>query len=235
MTLKIAEQTPIRHLEIHLENYAEAMTSVPFLRYLLNTLLVTFWAWLVCLSPARWSPMVFRASRTLAQLVLSCCSAQSLPRQVTLIPVYVFFQRLGWVDTLLPLIVPAFFANAYDVFLLRCSSSRPSRWRWTTRQDRRRVAVADALACAHTAGDAGDRHCRYLSLSLRLNDFYEPLIFLHSRTTDDGGGFADLQRALLSQHTPDHGGQRGDGDPPVLLFLCAAPVHSRRGHFWGEG
>lgn len=42
-----------------------------------------------------------------------------LPAAVTIIPTYTFFQRIGWVGTWLPLIVPAFFANAYDVFLLR--------------------------------------------------------------------------------------------------------------------
>jgi multiple sugar transport system permease protein len=42
-----------------------------------------------------------------------------LPGFVTLIPTYTLFQRIGWVGSWLPLIVPAFFANAYDVFLLR--------------------------------------------------------------------------------------------------------------------
>ena len=42
-----------------------------------------------------------------------------LPAFVTVIPTFTFFQRIGWVGTWLPLIVPAFFANAYDVFLLR--------------------------------------------------------------------------------------------------------------------
>jgi multiple sugar transport system permease protein len=42
-----------------------------------------------------------------------------LPAAVTVIPTFTFFQRIGWVGTWLPLIVPAFFANAYDVFLLR--------------------------------------------------------------------------------------------------------------------
>jgi multiple sugar transport system permease protein len=42
-----------------------------------------------------------------------------LPAAVTIIPTYRFFQSIGWVGTWLPLIVPAFFANAYDVFLLR--------------------------------------------------------------------------------------------------------------------
>jgi multiple sugar transport system permease protein len=42
-----------------------------------------------------------------------------LPATVTLIPTYTFFVKIHWVGTWLPLIVPAFFANAYDVFLLR--------------------------------------------------------------------------------------------------------------------
>jgi multiple sugar transport system permease protein len=42
-----------------------------------------------------------------------------LPFQVTLLPTYVIFTWLGWNGTWLPLIVPHFFANAYNVFLLR--------------------------------------------------------------------------------------------------------------------
>jgi len=42
-----------------------------------------------------------------------------LPPQATIIPLYILFNKLGWTGTWLPLLVPAFFANAYDVFLLR--------------------------------------------------------------------------------------------------------------------
>ena len=42
-----------------------------------------------------------------------------LPQFVTLVPTYALFQRIGWVGTWLPLTVPHFFANAYNVFLLR--------------------------------------------------------------------------------------------------------------------
>lgn len=42
-----------------------------------------------------------------------------LPFQVTLIPTYAVFTKLGWTGTWLPLIVPHFFANAFNVFLLR--------------------------------------------------------------------------------------------------------------------
>jgi multiple sugar transport system permease protein len=42
-----------------------------------------------------------------------------IPGQVTMIPVFIMFSHLNWVDTFLPLIVPAFFGNAFFIFLLR--------------------------------------------------------------------------------------------------------------------
>lgn len=42
-----------------------------------------------------------------------------IPGQITMIPQFIIFSKLGWVNTLLPIIVPNFFANAFNVFLLR--------------------------------------------------------------------------------------------------------------------
>jgi multiple sugar transport system permease protein/sn-glycerol 3-phosphate transport system permease protein len=42
-----------------------------------------------------------------------------LPGAVTLVPTYLMFNKVGWVNTFLPLIVPAFFGNAFYVFLMR--------------------------------------------------------------------------------------------------------------------
>lgn len=42
-----------------------------------------------------------------------------LPGFVTMVPTYALFAKIGWIGTWLPLIVPHFFANAYNVFLLR--------------------------------------------------------------------------------------------------------------------
>lgn len=42
-----------------------------------------------------------------------------IPSQVTLIPLYVIFSKMGWIDTHLPLIVPQVMVNAYGVFLIR--------------------------------------------------------------------------------------------------------------------
>lgn len=43
-----------------------------------------------------------------------------LPGQITMIPQYLIFRAMGWVDTFLPLIVPSFFGGgAFNIFLLR--------------------------------------------------------------------------------------------------------------------
>jgi multiple sugar transport system permease protein len=47
-------------------------------------------------------------------------SALMLPYAVIMIPQYIIFSRLGWVDTYLPLIVPAWFGGGvFNIFLLR--------------------------------------------------------------------------------------------------------------------
>jgi multiple sugar transport system permease protein len=52
-------------------------------------------------------------------LFMLLISIMFLPGTVTIIPQFLFFTKIGWVGTWLPLIVPAFFANPYDTFLLR--------------------------------------------------------------------------------------------------------------------
>jgi ABC-type glycerol-3-phosphate transport system permease component len=42
-----------------------------------------------------------------------------LPAQVTIIPLFLLFRSLGWLDTLLPLIVPSWFGHAFYIFLMR--------------------------------------------------------------------------------------------------------------------
>lgn len=42
-----------------------------------------------------------------------------IPFPVTMVPTFALFNALGWVDTLLPVIVPSFFGNAFNIFLLR--------------------------------------------------------------------------------------------------------------------
>ncbi len=102
-------------------NYTEALTKVPFGRYLINTLIVVFFGTLgtviSCILVAYgFSRFKARGTKWMFLVVLGTIM---LPAQVTLIPTFIIFRSIGWYDTLLPLIVPAFFANAWDIFLFR--------------------------------------------------------------------------------------------------------------------
>jgi len=106
---------------LHWENFAKAVTVVPFGRYLVNTLIVVFFGTIgtvVSCTLVAYGFARFRAPG-LKILFLLLLATVMLPPQVTLIPAFIIFRKIGWYDTLLPLIVPAFFANAWDVFLLR--------------------------------------------------------------------------------------------------------------------
>jgi multiple sugar transport system permease protein len=102
-------------------NYTEVWNTIDYPRLLWNT---TFYAIMTEIGVLISCTLVafgfsrFRfPGRDLLFIIL--ISTIFLPAAVTIIPTYTFFQRIGWVGTWLPLIVPAFFANAYDVFLLR--------------------------------------------------------------------------------------------------------------------
>jgi ABC-type glycerol-3-phosphate transport system permease component len=103
-------------------NYPESWTLLPFTRFLINTCIITFSciigqaasAALVAYGFAR---MQFKGNRTLFILLIS---TMMLPGQVTMIPSFLIFKALHWIDTFKPLIVPAFFGGgAFFIFLLR--------------------------------------------------------------------------------------------------------------------
>lgn len=111
----------VQVVNFHWENYPKALTTVPFLQYLKNTMYVvvstTIGVLISCVLVA-YGFSRFRAP-WIDIFFLILLSTIMLPQQVTLIPTFVLFQKIGWYDTFLPLIIPSFFANAWDVFLLR--------------------------------------------------------------------------------------------------------------------
>ena len=48
-----------------------------------------------------------------------CLATMMIPGQVRLVPLFITFRRLGWLNSFKPLVIPAFFGNAYFIFLLR--------------------------------------------------------------------------------------------------------------------
>ena len=180
--LLIADQKPLQHLEIHWENFPEALRQMKFNKLLVNTLLVTFLGMagmLFSCSLVAYGFSRFRAP-WLNVLFILLLSTIMLPSQVRLLPTYVLFSKLGWVDSLLPLIVPQFFANAYDVFLLR-------QFFMTIPLELDDAAKIDGASPLQTLMYVILPQARPALVSVAIfhflyawNDFYEPLIYLHS-------------------------------------------------------
>jgi ABC-type glycerol-3-phosphate transport system permease component len=102
-------------------NFLSPVQTKPVLRWYGNTLtLVGFNVFGALLSSSLvaygFARLQFRGRNILFMVLLA---TMMLPGQVTLIPTYYFFSRIHWTDSLRPLIVPAYFAAPFYVFLLR--------------------------------------------------------------------------------------------------------------------
>ncbi|MCB0111571.1 MAG: carbohydrate ABC transporter permease [Caldilineaceae bacterium] len=108
---------------IHWENYRLALTSptFPFLTLLQNTLFYTVTSTIGTVVSSTVVAYAFARMRFWGRDVLFSITLATLllPGVVTLIPTYILFQRLGWVGTYAPLIVPHFFGSAFNIFLIR--------------------------------------------------------------------------------------------------------------------
>ena len=120
---------PIMHVHFNWRNFPDAMQrgsrpgiGASFWVYFKNSLIIAFFSivgTLVSNTPVAYAfaRLKFPGRDVLFVIILA---TMMLPFQVTMIPIYLFFNdTLGWGNSFLPLIVPTFFANAYDVFLLR--------------------------------------------------------------------------------------------------------------------
>ena len=105
-----------------IENYRSVWSGyVPFGRFYLNTIFVVVMVEIGTLTSCTLVAFSFARlqwwGRNFWFAVL--LGTMMLPFHVTMIPVYVIFRSLGWIDTLRPLIVPSFFGSAFYIFLLR--------------------------------------------------------------------------------------------------------------------
>ncbi|HUC92431.1 MAG TPA: carbohydrate ABC transporter permease [Paenibacillus sp.] len=109
--------------QFNFQNYADAWSSpaADFTRWALNTAFITV---SVVIGNVLANSFIaygfaktrFRGRRLMFSVVLA---TMMIPGFVTMIPQYILFSRLGWMNTYLPLIVPAFFGSAFYIFLLR--------------------------------------------------------------------------------------------------------------------
>lgn len=165
------------------KNFADVWKLIDFPRLLRNTLflaIMTEIGVLVSCTLVAYGFARFRFPGR-AFLFTLLISTIFLPSAVTTIPTYTFFLKIGWVGTYLPLIIPAFFANAYDVFLLRqyfltiphemdeaamIDGAGPFRIFWS-------IILPQSIPVVVAVG--------IFQFVYAWNDYYNPLIYLSTR------------------------------------------------------
>lgn len=161
-------------------NYTEAWTSVAFGRLLFNTFFYSFVGMIGAVGSAAFVAYGFARFNFPGKNVLFIVllSTIILPPQVVTVPTYAFWVRLGLVPSWWPLLLPQFFANAYNVFFLR-------QYFMTIPREQEEAARVDGAGPIRTffsiilpqAGPA------LVAISLfhfffAWNDFFAPLIYL---------------------------------------------------------
>jgi multiple sugar transport system permease protein len=166
------------------DNYPRAWETVEFGSYFWNSSVVAFWTLTVGTITGlivAYGFTRFRFPLRDATFAL-CLSTLMLPPEVTIIPLYIIFKDLGWLDTLLPLIVPSLFGGgAFTIFLLRqfilslpyeldeaatIDGAGKLRILWE-------IIVPNAKPALATAA--------VFSFINHWNEFFGPLIFLNSK------------------------------------------------------
>jgi multiple sugar transport system permease protein len=165
-------------------NYPEALTYVPFGRYALNTLFIA--VMVIIGHTLSCSVVAYAFARLQAPgknaLFVILLSTMMLPYPVTMIPIYVGFNALGWVNSFLPLIVPAFFGSPFYIFLLR-------QFFLTLPPELEDAARVDGANTVQTLwyiilplSRPALATVAVFSFQAAWNDFLPPLIYLHDQS-----------------------------------------------------
>ena len=212
------------------DNYARVFARLPLHLYAWNTVQITALAMVGQVLTASFCAFGFARMRFPGRdfWFLVLLSTIMLPGQVTLIPPFIIFRYLGWVDTFKPLIVPYWFGGtAFSIFLLRqFVSTVPLELDDAAKIDGcsffgiywRIVLPLIKPALAAVAIFAFLQH---------WNDFFHPVIYINSKSNwtlslalnflrgaDDSGGFQVLMELLMAAAVMAM-------TPPVLVFFFA--------------
>lgn len=108
--------------EFHFENFVRVFTTrLNFGQFLLNSIVLVFFSMIGQVFVSSLVAYAFARLRAPGKEIIFVIllSTMMIPSEVTLIPQFILFRKLDWINTLLPLIVPNFFGGAYNIFLLR--------------------------------------------------------------------------------------------------------------------
>lgn len=175
--------TLVRRVTFRVENYREAWTAKPFTLYLFNTLFITLCCIVGQVLTASLVAFAFARlewpGRNL--LFFAMLATMMLPAEVTMIPSYLIFRGLGWIDTFLPLIAPAFLGGgAFSIFLFR-------QFFLTLPRELDEAARVDGCSSLRIYASILMPLCKPIIATIAVfsfvahwNDFLTPLIYLNS-------------------------------------------------------
>lgn len=165
-------------------NYIGALTSLPFGRFAMNTIIIavsTVIGHLISCTVVAYGFARLKAPGK-GFLFVVLLSTLMLPYPVTMVPLFIIFSKLGWINTFWPLILPAFFGNAFYIFLLRQAFKQiPTELEDAARMDGAntwRVLWSIILPLARPALAT----VAIFTFQAAWNDFLAPLIFLHDQS-----------------------------------------------------
>ena len=216
-------------------NYADVWNLIGFPRLLFNTVAMALISTIGTVASCTLVAYGFARFRFPGRNLLFTLLIATifLPAAVTLIPTYTIFAKLGWINTWLPLLVPAFFANAYDVFLLR-------QYFMTIPRDLDEAAGIDGAGPMQTLTSVILPQAWPVIIAVSIfhfvfswNDYFGPLIYLSGarRPHPAPGRAGELQRDLLPEPGVHPG--RHDDDPAHprhALHRLPAGLHPRHRH-----
>ncbi|MGI6565800.1 MAG: carbohydrate ABC transporter permease [Limnochordia bacterium] len=164
------------------ENFPNVWTTVPFAMFLKNSIMVTslvmvgdlFASTLVAYGFAR---KEFFGKNVLFLLLLG---TMMIPQQVTMIPLFILYRSLGWIDTFRPLIVPSYLGNAFFIFMMR-------QFFLTIPVELEEAAILDGCGSFRVFTSVFLPLSKPALVTVAIfsfmntwNDFFQPLIYLNS-------------------------------------------------------
>lgn len=107
--------------ELLWQNYVDVFERTPFARFILNSLILAAGGIIGSVLSCSLSGFGFARLRFPGRsfLFFVMLTTLMMPAWVVVVPHFMMFNAVGWLDTFLPIIVPAFFGNAFYIFLFR--------------------------------------------------------------------------------------------------------------------
>ena len=213
----------------HPENYAEIFQKSPFARWIANSVVITLAATLGTVISATLVAYSFARFRYPGRDVFFFLTIGTLilPTEVTIVPAYLLFRGLGWLDTFAPLIVPSWLGGgAFYIFLLR-------QFFLTLPREFDDAAKIDGANSFQTLlfvllplSRAALTTVVVISFISHWDEFFLPLIYLNTPTLFPLSlGLRYFQNTLLGEGLPMFhllmAGATIALIPPVVLFIVA--------------